>query len=101
MSTEKLTKSLKYSLLLGILIVFPMTGVHAASLAQAKTEGMVCEMPTGYLAPTSKATAEVKQMVNEINKKRQAEYARIATQHKVTPEQVGKLTAQKLQPKCP
>lgn len=101
MSNEKLTKIFKNSLLLGMLLVFPMTGAHAASLAQAKSQGMVCELPTGYLATTGKATGEVKAMVNNINRKRKAEYTRIANDHKVTVEQVGKLTAQKLEPKCP
>jgi uncharacterized protein YdbL (DUF1318 family) len=101
MSIEKLTKSFRYSLLLGTLLVFPMASAHAAGLAQLKAQGMVCEMPTGYLAATSKANAEAKAVVSEINNKRKAEYARIAADHKVTPEQVGKLTAQKLEPKCP
>lgn len=101
MSTEKLTKTIRNSLLLGVLLVFPITGAHAASLAQAKSQGMVCELPTGYLAPTGKATDDVKAMVKDINQKRKAEYTRIANAHKVTVEQVGKLTAQKLAPKCP
>jgi uncharacterized protein YdbL (DUF1318 family) len=100
MSTEKLTKIFKNALLLGTLLVLPMTGTHAASLAQAKRQGMVCELPTGYLAATSKATNETRAMVNDINQKRRAEYARIANEQKVTVEQVGKLTAQKLEPKC-
>lgn len=101
MSTEKLMKIFANSLLLGVLLVFPMTGAHAASLAQAKSQGMVCELPTGYLAAARKAAHEVKAMVNAINKKRRAEYTRIANDHKITVEQVGKLTAQKLEPKCP
>lgn len=100
MSINSSMKSLMSSLLLGMVLVLPVAGAHAASLDQAKQQGMVCELPTGYLKPTGSATADVKAMVNDINSKRQAEYKRIAGEHKVTPEQVGKLTAQKLQPKC-
>lgn len=100
MSAQKLAKTLSKLLLLTAVLVFPMAAVHAANLAQAKAQGMVCELPSGYLKATGKATGEVKAMVNDINKKRKAEYVRIATQHKVTPEQVGQLTAEKLEPKC-
>jgi len=75
-------------------------GAHAASLDQAKSQGMVCELPTGYLKATGSATGDVQALVKEINAGRKAEYSRIANEHGVTPEQVGKLTARKLQPKC-
>ena len=86
---------------LGLLLaVLALPGAFAINLDEAKQNGMVCEMPTGYLKATTRATAEVKSMVANINSKRQQEYKRIANEHGVTPEQVGKLTAQKLSPKC-
>lgn len=75
-------------------------GVLAADLDQAKQRGMVCELPNGFLRAASSATADVSTMVQNINDKRKQEYARIASEHGVTPEDVGKLTAQKLTPKC-
>jgi uncharacterized protein len=84
-------------LLLAVLFV---PGAFAANLEQAKQRGQVCELPTGYLQPTAGAPGDVRAMVNEINEKRKAEYARIAGEHGVTPDQVGRLTAEKLTPKC-
>lgn len=75
-------------------------GVFAADLDQAKQRGMVCELPTGFLRAEGSAPGDVSAMVQNINDKRKQEYARIASEHGVTPEDVGKLTAQKLTPKC-
>lgn len=86
---------------LGLLLTMvSMPVAFAINLDQAKQRGMVCELPTGYLQATSGATADVEALVNNINNKRKQEYARIAGEHGVTPEQVGKLTAQKLSPRC-
>jgi len=96
----KTTRS--FSLMLAILMLSLLGGgeVLAASLDQAKQQGMVCELPTGYLSATSSATGEVRAMVDRINAKRRAEYTRIANEHGVTPQQVGKMTAEKLEPRC-
>lgn len=86
---------------LGLLLAsLAMTGALAANLDQAKQRGMVCELPTGYLKATAGATADVQAMVTNINGKRKQEYGRIAREHGVTPDQVAKLTAKKLSPKC-
>jgi uncharacterized protein YdbL (DUF1318 family) len=104
MSTQTLMKSFKNSLVpslaLGVFLALPLTAAHAANLDQAKQQGMVCELPTGYLKPTGTATPDVKAMVNDINTKRKAEYERIAKQHNVAAQAVGVLTAKKLEPKC-
>lgn len=88
--------------LLAAVLALPGASIAQSSvnLDQAKQRGMVCELPTGYLKSTGNATPDVTTMVNDINNKRKQEYARIADEHGVTPEQVGKLTAQKLSPKC-
>jgi len=77
-----------------------LTPAHAQSLDQAKNQGMVCEQPTGFLQATGSASPEVKKMIQDINNRRRAEYARIAEEHGVTPKEVGILTAKKLGPKC-
>lgn len=86
---------------LGLLLAaLSLPGAFAASLDQEKQRGTVCELPTGYVRAMPSATADVKTMVDDINRRRKAEYAGIAEEHGVTPEDVGKLTAQKLSPKC-
>lgn len=85
---------------LGALLVLALTPVRAADLDQAKNQGMVCELPTGYLQSTGSATPEVREMVNNINAKRKVEYTRIANENNVKPEEVGILTGKKLQPRC-
>jgi len=93
-------KSMARTLALAVMLALSLSTAHAINLDQAKNQGMVCELPTGYLKATANATPEVSKMVNDINARRRAEYKRIAEQHGVTSEQVGKLTAQKLKPKC-
>lgn len=100
MSSRNPMKSVLAVLAAGALFALSFPGAHAASLDQAKSQGQVCELPTGYLRAAGGASGEVSAMVRDINAKRKAEYSRIANEHGVTPEQVGKLTAQKLNPKC-
>lgn len=85
---------------LAFLTLVSMTAAYAISLDQAKSQGMVCELATGYLQATGSATGEVKSMAQNINTKRKAEYERIAKENGVKPSDVGALTAQKLAPKC-
>ena len=100
MFPRKLMSSVVSTLAALALVLGLSPAAHAASLDQAKKQGMVCEMPTGYLKATGGATGDVKEMVQDINAKREAEYTRIAEENGVRPDQVGKLTAQKLQPRC-
>lgn len=100
MSNRNPIKALLTIPILVAVFAFSFPGAYAASLDQAKSQGMVCEQPTGYLRATGSATGDVKAMVQDINAKRKAEYSRIAGEHGVSPDQVGKLTAQKLNPKC-
>lgn len=77
-----------------------LAGAQTADLDRAKQQGMVCELPTGYLAPTGSATGEIKALVQQINARRKTEYTRIAEENGVQPNQVAKLTARKLKPRC-
>lgn len=88
------------SFFVAVTLLIPVPA-HAINLGDAKNQGLVCELPTGYLKPTGSATAEVKKLVQNINAKRKAEYTRIANENNVKPEQVGILTGKKLGPKCP
>lgn len=101
MSIRTVIDATARSLGLGLLLAaLSLPGAFAASLDQEKQRGTVCELPTGYVRVMPSATADVKAMVDDINSRRKAEYARIAEEHGVTPADVGKLTAQKLSPKC-
>ncbi len=100
MSINAPGKALTLALALAASLVLLPLAAHAINLDQAKNQAMVCEQPNGYLKPTGSATPEVSNLVKDINSKRKAEYARIAEEHGVTAEEVGILTAKKLEPKC-
>ncbi len=69
----------------------------AADLAQAKAAGQVGELMNGLLGLVDpNAPDDVKAMVNSINAQRQAEYTRIASKNGVPPDEVARLTAQKV-----
>lgn len=67
----------------------------ALDLGQAKSQGMVKETPSGYLAPV-KSNDEVKALVNKINAARKAEYQKIANKRGVPLNAVEKQAGQKL-----
>jgi uncharacterized protein YdbL (DUF1318 family) len=82
------------SILASLLIFSPLP---AADLAQAKAAGLVGEQLDGYLGLVqANAPADVKAMVNSINRQRRAEYERIAKQNGVSVDQVARLAAQKV-----
>lgn len=72
-------------------------GATAGPLEDAKAAGLVGERPDGYLGVVPKeAPLEVVRMVEEINAKRRAAYAEIATQNNTSTDAVAVLTAEKL-----
>ena len=76
--------------------------VMAIDLQTAKAKGMVGETPTGYLAPVSSPTPEIKQLIDTINAKRKAEYQKVATGNgtslSVVEKLAGKTTIEKSAP---
>ncbi len=71
--------------------------VAAADLAQAKAAGQVGELMNGLLGLVDpNAPDDVKVLVNSINAQRLAEYQRIATKNGVSPDEVARMTAQKV-----
>lgn len=71
--------------------------VNAMDLTQAKAAGQVGEQINGYLGLVDpNAPEEVKALVIRINSQRQAEYQRIAAKNGVSPDEVARLTAQKV-----
>lgn len=93
-------KNQKLMLLLAPLLLglwLNATPALAADLAQVKAAGLVGEQMNGLLGLVDpSAPDDVKALVNNINAQRQAEYQRIATKNGVPPDEVAKLTAQKV-----
>lgn len=53
---------------------------QAADLDQARVAGLVCELPTGYAQAAPGAAADIVALVNDVNAKRQAQYAALAVE---------------------
>jgi uncharacterized protein YdbL (DUF1318 family) len=80
-------------LVAGVLVAAP---AFAISLDDAKSQGLVGEDSSGYVAAvTSPPSKEVRDLMREVNDKRREEYARIASQNKISVSDVEKLAGQK------
>lgn len=71
-----------------LLLVFAMQTAWAIDLQTAKSEGLVGEANTGYLAAVVPATAEVRTLISEVNAKRRAEFEQTAAKTGATLAQV-------------
>lgn len=67
----------------------------ALDLQTARTQGLVGETLTGYVAVV-KSTPEAEALAAEINAKRRAEYARIAAANGQSADVVGKLASEQI-----
>jgi hypothetical protein len=85
------------------LLVFAFAGAAAAlDLDAAKAQGVVGERVDGFVAAVSESpSAEVKALVADVNAKRKATYAEIATRNGTAADQVAKLAAKKLLDRAP
>jgi uncharacterized protein YdbL (DUF1318 family) len=66
----------------------------AISLDQAKQQGLVGEMPNGYLGVVV-ASSEITSLVELVNKKRKDIYLNLARKNKITMQQVTTLAGEK------
>ncbi|GAW96706.1 MULTISPECIES: YdbL family protein [Colwellia] len=66
----------------------------AISIDQAKQQGLVGELPNGYLGVVV-TSAEVSSLVTMVNKKRKDIYLNLARKNKITMQQVTKLAGEK------
>ncbi|MCB0338840.1 MAG: YdbL family protein [Bdellovibrionales bacterium] len=99
-----MSKMIKTSIrILATFTLFSLTSLNAFALEldQAKAKGLVGETPTGYLAPVNKASADVKALVDDINRKRRAEYERIAKKNGTPLKTVEVLAGKKAIEKTP
>ncbi len=67
----------------------------ALTLQQAKNEGLVGEQADGYLGIVGKETADVRTLVDDINRKRRAAYQNIATRNNTDLHAVEQVAGQK------
>jgi len=86
-----------YKLLLALATTFFLVlPAQALDLQQAKNQGLVGELATGYLgSPQGSPSADVKSLIADINAKRKAKYAEIAQSQGITLEAVEKLAGKK------
>ena len=66
----------------------------AISLSDAKQQGLVGEMPNGYLGVVVDS-AEAKSLVASVNEKRKSIYMNLARKNKITMQQVTALAGEK------
>lgn len=70
------TKTLLLAIFSSLLLAVP---AFALDLQQAKSDGLVGELVTGYLgSPQAQPSSEVKELITDINEKRKAKYQQLA-----------------------
>jgi uncharacterized protein YdbL (DUF1318 family) len=89
------------SMLFVALLTSFTTSVLALDLATARSQGLVGEVDSGYIAIPPGASEEAKSLVTAINKERRAAYASLAVKNGVTIEVSGQLTFEKRYPSFP
>jgi hypothetical protein len=82
----------KFSLFAGVICM--SFSAWAISLDQAKQQGLVGEMPNGYLGVVV-ASNDVNLLVETVNKKRKDIYINLARKNKITLQQVSQLAGDK------
>lgn len=74
---------------------------YALELRDAKTQGLVGETASGYLAPVNSNEQMVLDLVSDINAKRKAHYQGIAKDNKTPLQTVEQLAGKKAMTKTP
>lgn len=92
----KSVKSILLYLSLGLSLVLAMPAA-AITLDQAKSQGLVGEANSGYIAVVERSSPELNTLVSGVNAKRKAEYARIAKRNSIDIAQVAARAAEKLE----
>ncbi|MDK1023531.1 MAG: DUF1318 domain-containing protein [Gammaproteobacteria bacterium] len=93
-SKLKLIKGLTIALCCGVFTA----NLMASPLADAKNAGHVKEMPDGYVATQGSASADIGALVKSINQRRKTAYEKIAKQHGIAVDQVGRESYTKRHP---
>jgi uncharacterized protein len=89
----------KFAVLLSLLLSVGFSGgVWAQSLDQAKAQGLVGEKVDGYIAAvTANPSPEVQALIQTTNTGRRQAYEELARRNNIAVEQVGIVSAEKLQ----
>ncbi|MDH3349962.1 MAG: YdbL family protein [Gammaproteobacteria bacterium] len=78
------------NVLTAILLILSMQTAWAIDLQDAKSQGLVGEANTGYLAAVQQpVSAEVKALIADVNAKRKAEFERTAEKTNISTRQVS------------
>ena len=88
--TNRLIKKLSCALLISTMAF----SAWAISLSDAKQQGLVGEMPNGYLGVIVEST-DTKNLVASVNEKRKTIYMNLARKNKLTLQQVTALAGEK------
>ncbi|WP_237060116.1 YdbL family protein [Microbulbifer sediminum] len=73
----------------------------AITLDAARNQGLVGEANSGYIAVVDQSSAELEQLVAEVNAKRKREYTAIAKRNGISVAQVAARAAEKLEARLP
>lgn len=76
-----------FGLSLGLILPSPAEAQRDPAYAKARAEGSVGEQVDGYLGVVGKSSTELQRVVDDINIKRRAVYARKAQENNATVEQ--------------
>ncbi len=100
------TKSILFSLLAMLTLMFCLTGLNissawSADLHQAKAAGQIGEMPNGYLGVVGTAAGDVHALVANINQQRRTHYQKIAQNNGTSLQAVEQLAGQQAIGKTP
>ena len=89
----------KFALMIGLFLTVGFSSlVSAQSLDQAKAQGLVGEKVDGYIAAvTANPSPEVQALIQTTNDGRRRAYEELARRNNITVEQVGIVSAEKLQ----
>ena len=100
---QKLSHYFSFSMLLAILLGMGFTtSIWAIDLHSAKSQGLVGEQPSGYLGSVnSNPSADVADLIKEINSARKSEYEKIAKRNNTQLDVVEKLAGKKAIEKTP
>jgi uncharacterized protein YdbL (DUF1318 family) len=91
---KNLTKNFIKKSACALLVSTMAFSAWALSLGDAKQQGLVGEMPNGYLGVVVDST-EAKNLVTSVNQKRKSIYMNLARKNKITMQQVTALAGKK------
>jgi len=85
----------KLTILLAFCLLLIVQPAFAIDLQTAKSQGLVGELSSGYLAAVETPSADVKALITDVNVKRKAKYQEIATRNNITLKDVEELAGKK------